>query len=99
MTDFMHVCWDFAAHAVDMLQAGREKELAPTFRELAEFQDRSPEYWMREGLRPVLERIWDEGKWRGVDVGAFKQLIGPAFLPHWRLIEDPYADNPIDGFY
>lgn len=101
MTDFMHVCWDFAAHAVDMLQAGRQEELAPVFRAMAEFRDRSTEHWMQGGLAPVFERIWDEGKWRGVDVRAFERVIGPAFLSQWRHIEDPYDGHPypIDGFY
>jgi len=101
MTDYMHVCWDFAAHAVDMLQAGRHEELAPAFRAMAEFRDQSTEYWMREGLAPVFERIWQEGEWRGVDVRPLEHVIGPTFLPQWRRIEDPSDGHPypIDGFY
>jgi hypothetical protein len=101
MADYMHVCWDFAAHAVDMLQAGRSEELVPAFRAMAGFRDRSTEYWMAEGLAPVFERIWQEGEWRGVDVRALEHVIGPAFLPHWRRQEDPYDGDPypIDGYY
>lgn len=101
MTDFMHVCWDFAAHAVDMLQAGRHEESAPVFLAMAEFCDQSNEYWMRDGLAPVFERIWDEGKWRDVDVSPLEPVIGPAFQHLWRHIEDPYDGDPypIDGFY
>jgi hypothetical protein len=98
--DFMHLCWDFAAHAVDMLEAGRHGELAPAFRAMAEFRDRSQEYWMENGFAPVFERIWDEGKWRDVDVRPLASVIGPAFEPAWDRIENPddYT-NPIDGYY
>jgi hypothetical protein len=98
--DYTHLCWDFAAHAVDMLEAGRHEELAPAFRAMAEFRDRSTEYWMENGLAPVFERIWTEGEWRGVDVRPFESVIGPAFLPTWRKIENP-DDHPypIDGYY
>lgn len=101
MADFMHVCWDFAAHAVDMLQAGRHEELAPAFRAMAVFRDRSTEHWMRNGLAPVFERIWDEGKWRDVDVRPLESVIEPSFLDEWRHIEDPDDGHPypIDGFY
>jgi hypothetical protein len=102
MSDFTHLCWDFAAHAVDMLEAGRAAELAPAFEALAEFRRESTEAWMENGFAPVFERIFDEGKWRSVDVTPIGSVVGDDFQANWRKAEDPYYDDPtwpIDGFY